>query len=109
MRARLLKVWAWLLQVLIALDQLANALIPGGWADETLSSRAHRMRVKGQRYWGWTARAIDALFFWQRAHCAQAHADELDRLQLPPELRGTPSAPAAPQPYYPPGTDPDQF
>ena len=113
MRARLIKVWAWLLQVLIALDQLANALIPGGWADETLSSRAHRMRVKAQPVWGWTARAIDALFFWQRAHCAQAHADELDRLQLPPELRGTPSAPAAPavppQPYYPPGADPDQL
>lgn len=108
MRARLFKVWAWLLQVLIALDQLANALIPGGWADETLSSRAHRMRVKGQRYWGWTARAIDALFFWQRAHCAQAHADELDRLQLPPELRGTPSAPAvSAQAYFPPGADPD--
>ena len=111
MRARLLKVWAWLLQVLIALDQLANALIPGGWADETLSSRAHRMRQKRQRVWGWTGNAIDRLFFWQRNHCAQAHADELDRLQLPPELRGTPAAPAvawpANRPYYPPGADPE--
>ena len=40
---------AYLLQILIALDQLANTLIPGGWADETLSSRAHRMREKGDR------------------------------------------------------------
>lgn len=104
--------WAWLLQILIAVDQLANAAIPGGWADETLSSRAHRMRAKGQRWWGWTAGAIDWLFFWQTGHCAQAYADEADRLQLPPELRGTPSAPSAPapaaaKPYFPPGVDPD--
>ena len=46
-----------MLQVLIAFDQLANTLI-GGHADETLSARAHRMRVKGQPYWGWLARAI---------------------------------------------------
>ena len=85
---------AWFVQVLIALDQLANAIIPGGWADETLSSRAHRMRTKGQSVWGWTAWAIDKLFFWQHAHCAQAYADEADRMQLPPELRGVPNAPA---------------
>lgn len=95
---------AWVLQVLIALDQLANALIPGGWADETLSSRAHRMRAKRQPVWRWTAGAIDRLFFWQREHCAQAFADELERMQLPPELRGSP---AQPQPYLPPGVDPD--
>lgn len=104
---------AWLIQVLIAFDQLANAIIPGGWADETLSSRAHRMRAKRQRVWGWTANAIDRLFFWQRAHCAEAYADEADRMQLPPELRGLPSAPTVAwptaQPYYPPGSDPDHF
>ncbi len=102
---------SWLIQILIALDQLANAVIPGGWADETLSSRAHRMRQEKQRVWGWTANAIDWLFFWQPNHCAQAYADELDRMQLPPELRGSPGALAVgkpmAQPYYPPGTDPD--
>lgn len=104
-------VWAWLAQIAIAFDQQLNTLIPGGWADETLSSRAHRMRQKRQRVWGWTAWAIDKLFFWQRAHCAQAYADEADRLQLPPELRGAPSAPAVSwptaRPYYPPGVDPE--
>jgi hypothetical protein len=102
--------WAWLLQILIAFDQQLNTLIPGGWADETLSSRAHRMRLKGQPVWGWTANAIDWMFFWQPAHCAQAYADEADRLQLPPELRGTPAAPTvdwpAATPYIPPGVDP---
>lgn len=49
------------LNVLIALDQLANALLRGD-PDETLSSRAHRMRMKGQPVWGWTASVIDALF-----------------------------------------------
>lgn len=52
-------------------------------ADETLSARAHRMRVKGQRYWSWTADAIDTLFFWQPGHCRQSHEDEMARAQLP--------------------------
>jgi len=70
-------------QILIALDQLANTLIPGGYADETLSARAHRMRVKGQPYWGWLARAINLLFFWQEDHCQGAWLEETRRSQLP--------------------------
>ncbi len=77
------------MQVLIAVDQLLNTLIPGGWADETLSARAHRMRVKRQKYWGWTADAIDTLFFWERDHCLDSHLSELNRRQLPPEYRDT--------------------
>ena len=48
----------WIFQILIGIDQLTNA-IAGGYADETLSSRAHRMRQKGQTYWRWTADFID--------------------------------------------------
>lgn len=66
----------------IAVDQLANAMLAGD-ADETLSARAHRMREKKQRYWGWTADAIDRLFFWQPDHCLQAYESELLRRQLP--------------------------
>ncbi len=69
-----------LLNLLIALDQLINVLLAGD-PDETLSSRAHRMREKGQPYWGWTAGAIDWLFFWQPQHCQQAYESEVLRLQ----------------------------
>ena len=72
-----------LMQILIAIDQLLNTLIPGGYADETLSARAHRMRVKGQPYWGWLARAINLLFFWQEDHCQGAWLEETRRRQLP--------------------------
>jgi len=72
-----------LLQFLIAIDQLLNTLIPGGYADETLSARARRMRVKGQPYWGWLARAINLLFFWQEDHCRGAWLEETRRRQLP--------------------------
>lgn len=66
-------------QILIAIDQLANALL-GGDADETLSARAHRQRVKGHRYWGWTAGAIDKLFFWQGpGHRKNAYIKEFAR------------------------------
>jgi hypothetical protein len=33
----------------------------------TLSATA--WRVRAQPFWGWTHRAIDALFFWQPNHC----------------------------------------
>ncbi len=71
-----------LLQAAIWLDQGFNVLL-GGFADETLSARAHRMREKKQRYWGWTANAIDRLFFWEKDHCKRAYESELQRRQLP--------------------------
>lgn len=80
---------AYLLAIAIALDQLLNALLAGA-PDETLSSRAHRMRVKGHRYWGWTARAINLLFFWQQDHCRQAYESELARRHLPPAMTAPP-------------------
>ena len=73
-------------QIAIAFDQLINAVL-GGYADETLSARAHRMRVKKQRYWGWTANAIDKLFFWQKAHCESSYYAEMQRSQLPEEFQ----------------------
>lgn len=80
---------AYLLALLIAIDQLVNALLCGQ-PDETLSSRAHRMRVKGHRYWGWTARAIDTVFFWDRDHCRKAYESELRRRHLPESMTKPP-------------------
>lgn len=70
----------WIVQVLIALDQLVNALC-GGWADETLSAHAHRAG------WSWRRRAINALFFWQPDHCRAAYESEMERRQMAPEYR----------------------
>jgi len=68
----------YLLNLGIAIDQLANAALAGD-PDETLSSRAWRAEQKGQRYWGWTRRAIDLLFFWQAGHCQSANDYERTR------------------------------
>lgn len=72
-----------LLQVAIALDQLLNTLF-GGYADETLSSRAYRMRRDGKP---WPERVINGLFFWQEDHCYEAYMSEVKRRQYPPEFR----------------------
>ena len=48
----------WFLNMAIAIDQLANAVLRGD-PDETLSSRAYRMHMKGQPYWGGLANVID--------------------------------------------------
>lgn len=77
---------AWLLNIAIAIDQLVN-VVAAGAPDETLSSRAHRLRAKGHRWWGWTAAAIDALLFFDKNHCARAYEAERLRMQQPPELR----------------------
>lgn len=79
--------------LLIALDQLANALCCG-WPDETLSSAAYRASRDGIRHW--PRRVIDRLFFWDKEkregltvrHCQLSYESEQLRLQHPPELRG---------------------
>ena len=76
----------YLLNLAIGIDQMANTLI-GGAPDETLSARAHRMRVKGHKYWGWTAGAINLLFFWQVDHCLSAYRAEVLRRQYPEAYR----------------------
>ena len=72
----------WFLNVAIAADQMANALLRGD-PDETLSSRAHRMHLKGQPYWGGLANAIDWIFFWDADHCRKAYESERLRRRLP--------------------------
>ena len=66
--------------ILIAIDQLANAII-GGWADETLSSRAWREDRRR------LVVVIDCIFFWEDRHCEASYISERERLQLPPEFR----------------------
>ena len=73
-------------QVVIAIDQVFNTLL-AGYADETLSARAYRMKVKGHNYWKWTADFIDLLFFWEDKHCYVAYVAEIKRRQLPVEYR----------------------
>jgi len=72
-------------QIPIAIDQLINTIF-GGWADETISSRAHRMQRKSTT-WSCFRKIIDGLFFWQKYHCREAYESEKNRLQCPPELR----------------------
>lgn len=78
--------WAYLKQVLIGLDQLLNTLM-GGWADETLSSRAWRHYVKGD--YKWPKVLIDGVLFFDPDHCRQSYLSEIERRQLKPEMRGT--------------------
>lgn len=71
-------------EVLIAFDQLLNAIF-GGWADETISARAYRLQAS-QPYK--TLRPlIDGLFFFQPEHCKNSFYSELTRSQLPKEYR----------------------
>ena len=72
--------------VLIALDQLANALLDGR-PDETLSSRAWRWEQNGIR--SWPRRIIDVLFFFDPEHCRESFESERTGRQQPPELRPT--------------------
>ena len=74
-------------QFLIAFDQLANTLfyIKGdgfGFADETLSARAWRLRYQSNAY-----KFIDKIFFWDNNHCLMSYYSEIKRAQLPDEYR----------------------
>ena len=69
----------WLKQVAVAVDQLVNAAL-GGWADETLSSRAYRTNPKLEK-------VINTLFWFDKDHCYESYVSEQIRNQFPPEVR----------------------
>jgi hypothetical protein len=77
----------WFFQVALAFDQFCNAVF-GGWADESISSRAWRLSA-GSHGWACLRACIDTIFraFGQRDHCFEAWTSERMRTQLPPELR----------------------
>ena len=72
-------------QIPIAIDQLVNTIF-GGWADETISSRAYRMQEKSGKF-AKLRKLIDSLFRRQKDHCRTAYESEMQRRHLPPEMR----------------------
>ncbi len=79
---------AYLLNILIALDQLVNVVFFFGDSDETVSSVCFRAKLAGK----WPGRCVpvvDLVFaIFQRDHCRLAYESEAARLQLPDEFRG---------------------
>lgn len=84
--AKTVKKWGY--HVLIAIDQLFNALTGGG-ADETLSSRTYRRAVltqsKPKKRWRVLYRVINGLFR-DPHHCETAYYSELNRKQYPEDF-----------------------
>ncbi len=80
----------WLLNVLIALDQLVNAVIFLGEPDETMSSAAWRMEQQGH-FWGCLRPAIDLMFSpLEKDHCQKAYQSELKRTQYAKDFQQMP-------------------
>lgn len=75
----------YLKQLLLAFDQLINALL-FGWADETISSRSYRLS-SGSVLWRLVSKFIDVLFFFDPDHCRTSYEAERLRSHLPPEYR----------------------
>lgn len=74
------------LQLAISIDQLFNVLL-GGYADETLSSRAWRAYYDKKPFGLVFKPVIDTIFFFDKDHCFNSFLSErLDR-QQPPENR----------------------
>ncbi|OOS01849.1 hypothetical protein B0186_02025 [Canicola haemoglobinophilus] len=77
----------WLYHVLVAIDQLLNA-ITGGAADETFSSRCYRGAVlakQPKKRWRFWFHLVNGLFF-DKKHCETAYESEVKRRQYPPEF-----------------------
>lgn len=75
-------------QFLIAFDQLINTLIyvkgdGFGFADETISSRAWRLREDSLKLY----RIINLIFFWQENHCLDSYNSLILRKNLPKEYK----------------------
>lgn len=81
----------YLVQIMLAIDQLANALIPPldgtiSYADETLSARSYRAYRDGKIFGKIFMKPINWLFFWQGPdHCYNAFLKEHARKNMPSE------------------------
>lgn len=87
-----MKVWEYVRNCLIAIDQLANAIL-FGWPDETLSARCGRS-IHRYPYKVWAA-LIDTLFypFQGPNHCVNAYKKEMTRYHFHPSMREAAQAP----------------
>ena len=72
----------YILQNLIAVDQLLNTILYGS-ADETLSARAWRAEQKGRVFGKIFRPLIDTLLFFDKDHCYNSYLSEFNRRQLP--------------------------
>ena len=76
----------YILNVLIAIDQLINTLI-GGCPDETLSASAWRGEQQGKLFPCIFRPVIDFLFLpFERDHCSKAYRAERLGLQQAPDI-----------------------
>jgi hypothetical protein len=73
-------------EILLALDCLIGSCL-GAWSDETMSAYAYRKQLAGEARGRRWVSFIDALFFWQEQHCAQAYAHDQARRLTPPAQR----------------------
>jgi threonine aldolase len=72
------------MQILIAIDQLINALL-FGMADETLSARIWRNREK--QGWKQARLIVDWLLWFDKDHCYNSYLSEIYRRQYPKVYR----------------------
>lgn len=76
-------------QIIIALDQLFNALT-WGWADETFSARCWRLKERNS-FWAFCRKSLDIVLFFDAAHgmghCERAYNYEKYRIHLPNEYK----------------------
>lgn len=63
----------YLMRILGALSQLANAVFLFGDQNESISGRAYRAG------WVMTAKFIDWLVFWEKDHCYLSHREDVIR------------------------------
>ncbi len=88
--------WEYFKRILVSLDQLLNTLL-GGYEDETLSSRIFRAYSRNSRLGIVLMNIVDTMFFFDTletasgrvaGHCEKSYMYELQRMDLPPEMRG---------------------
>lgn len=77
----------YILNILIALDQLVNTLV-GGYPDETLSASAYLGEQQGKLFPRILRPVIDFIFIpFERDHCRKAAMAEINRVQVPDGLK----------------------
>lgn len=60
----------YILNILIAIDQLFNVILLKGRPDHTISGRVgYKSYTTKKWYWRWSEKVINTIFWWDDNHC----------------------------------------
>ena len=70
------RIMTYTIRIAASISQMGNAVLLGGWPDETISGRMHREKRRIPKG------IINTIFFVQEDHCRSSHLADIEFCQM---------------------------